>query len=184
MRRAFVIRFYVVGPDAATRAALASYGSRRGMAIRRNVTVMKMSFRPACNAAAAGLALFAALLCQRVALAAPAACGASPFPVGSELPEPGPTQHVARIFALRSADGTVRAGSLYLTPSGATYYLSETSDVTPKAVALEMGFLEAAGYAPAAARQYTHLAEIPAVPPIPHGLALAKRRGLRTIACN
>jgi hypothetical protein len=126
--------------------------------------------------------LVSALLGASAARAA-AACAASPFPKGSELPEPGPAQHVARVFSLRSADGAVRAGWLYLATSGATYYLSETAGVTPKGVAIEMGFLEAAGYSAAAARRFTHLAEIPAVPPIPHGLALAKRRGLRTIAC-
>jgi hypothetical protein len=133
----------------------------------------------------AGAAVFvAALLGGRAAEAAPATCGESPFPVGAELPEPGKVQHVARIFSLRRADGNLRVGRLYLSSTGDTFYLSETDDVTPKAVAIEMGYLEAAGYSTIQARQYTHLAEIPAVPPIAHGLDLAKRRGLEAIACK
>jgi hypothetical protein len=134
---------------------------------------------------AAGAGVFAvALLGAGAANAAPRGCASSPFPVGSELPEPGPTQRIARIFSLQSADGSVRAGRIYLATTGATYYLSETEGAGPKAVALEMGYLEAAGYSAAAARRYTHLAEIPAVPPVAHALALAKRRGLLAIACN
>jgi hypothetical protein len=93
-------------------------------------------------------------------------------------------QHVARVFSLRSGDGSVRAGWIYLSTTGATYYLSETGHAPSNAVAIEMGYLEAAGYPPALARQYTHLAEIPAVPRIAHGLDLAKRRGLLAVACN
>ncbi len=136
--------------------------------------------------AASAAVLAYALVVGRAADAATAPCARSPFPIGSELPEPGsgPAQRIARIFALRSADGTLRAGWVYLSVTGATYYLSETDGVTPKAVAIEMGFLEAAGYATPLARRYTHLAEIPAVPPVAHALDLAKRRGLDVIACR
>jgi len=120
-----------------------------------------------------------------------AAATASPrctqaFARGDLLPEPSGELRVARTYALRqarTAAAPLRLGYLYVASNGATYYQAETSEVSEPERAAEIDWLRAAGFGRLLAFQYTHLAEIPAVPRIRGALALARRLHVTAVPC-
>lgn len=127
-------------------------------------------------ALASGTPAFAAVRCDTAA-----------FAPGARLPEPSGTPRVAQVYALRrkpAAGAMLSVGTIYRTSAGATYYLAEAGTVPAPARAAEIAFLEAGGFSPALAQQYTHFTDIPAVPPVPHALELAARLGLIAQRCN
>jgi len=135
---------------------------------------------------------FAALLAFIVPACLPAVaasrCPGAVFAPGQMLPEPTGSPRVATVYQLRrvSSDGSrpLRLGYAYVATDGATYYQAETGTVAARDRDAEIALLRAAGFSQLLALQYTHLVEMPAIPPVTGLLRLVTRLGGTAQRCT
>jgi len=126
-------------------------------------------------------ALFVFALIPIATLGATARCPGAIFARGQMLPEPSGSPRVVTVYQLQrtGANGSqpLRLGYAYLATDGASYYQAEPGTVAARDRDAEVALLRAAGFSRPLALQYTHLTEMPAIPPVTGLLRLVAHLG-------